>query len=43
MRTPRERRALLEPIVRDAVGQVLKLAPRASMPRKPFGSMGLTR
>jgi acyl transferase domain-containing protein len=37
-----ERRRLLEPLVRDAVGGVLKLAPARVDPRKPLGAMGLT-
>lgn len=39
---PGERRKLLEPSVRDAVGRVLKLAPARLDPRKPLGSMGLS-
>jgi acyl transferase domain-containing protein len=40
--TPRERRAWMEPIVRNAVAQVLKLSAARIDVRKPFGSMGLT-
>ncbi|TXC66108.1 hypothetical protein FSC37_09695 [Piscinibacter aquaticus] len=36
-----ERRALLEPAVRDAVGSVLKLAPARIDSRKALGAMGL--
>ena len=36
-----ERRQLLEPVVREAVGRVLKLAPSRVDPRKALGSMGL--
>ena len=39
---PRERRALLEPIVRDALAQVLKLPAARLDARKPFGAMGLS-
>jgi myxalamid-type polyketide synthase MxaE and MxaD len=39
---PGERRKLLEPAVRDAVGRVLKLAPARLDPRKPLGAMGLS-
>jgi myxalamid-type polyketide synthase MxaE and MxaD len=39
--TPHERRAWMEPIVRDAVAQVLKLSAARIDMRKPFGSMGL--
>lgn len=39
--TVSERRQLLEPIVREAVGRVLKLAPARIEPRKPLGAMGL--
>jgi phthiocerol/phenolphthiocerol synthesis type-I polyketide synthase B len=40
--TPRERRAWMEPIVREAVAQVLKLNATRIDVRKPFGSMGLS-
>jgi myxalamid-type polyketide synthase MxaE and MxaD len=40
--TPRERRAWVEPIVRDAVAQVLKLSAVRIDVRKPFGAMGLS-
>jgi acyl transferase domain-containing protein/acyl carrier protein len=36
-----ERRQLMEPVVREAVGRVLKLAPARLDPRKALGSMGL--
>jgi acyl transferase domain-containing protein len=36
-----ERRALLDAIVREIVGKVLKLAPARIDPRKAFGAMGL--
>jgi myxalamid-type polyketide synthase MxaE and MxaD len=39
--TASERRQLLEPIVREAVGRVLKLAPARIEPRRPLGAMGL--
>lgn len=38
---PAERRSLLESLVRDSVGKVLKIAPARIDPRKTFGSMGL--
>lgn len=38
---PAERRKLLEGVVREAVGQTLKLAAVRIDPRKPFGTMGL--
>lgn len=37
-----ERRKLLEPVVRDALSRVLKLAAPRIDPRMPFGNMGLT-
>jgi myxalamid-type polyketide synthase MxaE and MxaD len=39
--TPAERRRLLEPMVKDAVGAVLRIAPARLDPRKALGSMGL--
>jgi myxalamid-type polyketide synthase MxaE and MxaD len=39
--SPLERRRLMEPIVREAIGRVLKLAPARIDPRKPLGAMGL--
>jgi myxalamid-type polyketide synthase MxaE and MxaD len=36
-----ERRKILEPVVRDAVARVLKLAPARVDARKPLGGMGL--
>jgi phthiocerol/phenolphthiocerol synthesis type-I polyketide synthase B len=39
---PTARRGLLEALVREAVGQVLKLAPSRIDPRKTLGSMGLS-
>jgi acyl transferase domain-containing protein len=36
-----ERRRLLEPVVRQAIAQVLKLSPTRVDPRKPLGAMGL--
>jgi acyl transferase domain-containing protein/acyl carrier protein len=38
---PGERRKLLEPLVRDAVGKVLKIAPALIDARKALGAMGL--
>jgi len=38
---PAERRKLLDQLVREAVGQVLKIAPARIEPRKNFGAMGL--
>jgi len=38
---PIERRALIEPVVREAIGRVLKLAPARIDARKPLGAMGL--
>jgi acyl transferase domain-containing protein/acyl carrier protein len=38
---PAERRALLEAVVRESVGKVLKLAPARIDPRKAFGALGL--
>lgn len=38
---PAERRSLLEALVRESVGKVLKIAPARIDPRKTFGSMGL--
>ncbi len=38
---PAERRALLEPVVRQAVGAVLKLAPARIDARQALGAMGL--
>jgi myxalamid-type polyketide synthase MxaE and MxaD len=40
--TPAARRGLLDALVREAVGQVLKLAPSRIDARKTFGSMGVT-
>jgi myxalamid-type polyketide synthase MxaE and MxaD len=40
--TPAERRRLLETLVRDAVGRVLKLAPARIDTRKTLGSLGLS-
>ena len=37
-----ERRKLLEGVVRECLGQVLKVAPARLEPRRTFGSMGLT-
>ncbi|MEO8152059.1 MAG: type I polyketide synthase [Rhizobacter sp.] len=39
--TPAERRLLLEAVVKDAVGQVLKIAAARLDPRKALGAMGL--
>lgn len=39
---PSERRAMLEPAVRHAVGAVLKLEPSRIDPRKGLGAMGLS-
>ena len=39
--SPLERRRLMEPVVREAIGRVLKLAPARIDARKPLGAMGL--
>jgi phthiocerol/phenolphthiocerol synthesis type-I polyketide synthase B len=38
---PAERRQLMESVVKDAVGKVLKIAPARLDPRKALGAMGL--
>ncbi|WP_341891915.1 beta-ketoacyl synthase N-terminal-like domain-containing protein [Variovorax sp. YR752] len=40
--SPDDRRRLAEPLVREAVGAVLKLAPARIDPAQPFGTLGLS-
>ncbi len=40
--TPAERRRVLEGVVRECIGRVLRIAPARLDPRKTFGSQGLT-